>query len=242
MHLISNSKIFSCVLIGFMIISLFGFIQDTDADTPLKSKFSSVEYGEISSSSSWNVLPDKELDVVILDNNLLTEEQLGAVFYAIKSNDSIELDNVLNKNSENSKSTYYYGWEGALSNNVDTVNIIPTKFNLVSSINNESDILIQFSNNKNPEGYSGYTILITHNDEILQSHILIYEVESLSVSDLTTIVRNEFGHALGLGHSIDSKDLMSNIILTETPYISECDVDIIRNLYDNKNNDFVECK
>ena len=70
---------------------------------------------------------------------------------------------------------------------------------------------------------------------------MIYDVSSLSSDDLTTIIRHEFGHALGLGHSIDSDDLMANMILTETPYISQCHIDAIRDLYDDNAENFTVC-
>jgi len=92
--------------------------------------------------------------------------------------------------------------EGALSaaRSVDTENNIPAKFNIVSSLADESNIVIQFSTHPEHDGYSGYVRVFTHNDEILQSHIIIYDVEKLSDADLTTIICHEFGHALGLGH------------------------------------------
>lgn len=244
MMIAQNSKIFSCILVGFLLISLSGFTQNTDADAPLKSKFLSLETDGITTSAFWNILPDEELDVVFLDSYLLTDDQLDAVVYALKSHDSVELDDPFNNKSENSKSTYYFGWEGAMiaARSIDTANAIPVKFNIVSSPNNESDIVIQFLNNKDSEGYSGYARTLTHNDEILHSYVMIYDVENLSVTDLTTIVRHEFGHSLGLGHSTDSEDLMANTILTEIPYISECHVNAIRNLYDGNYDNFTECQ
>lgn len=240
MIIVLNLKIFSCVLVGFLMISLSGFIQSTDAVAPLTSKFVSLENNEIT-TAFWNILYDEELDVVFLDSYLLTDEQLDAVVYAIKSYDSVELGSLLNNDLENSKSTYYFGWEGALAvaRNMDTSNTIPTKFNIVSSLTNEKSIVIQFLNHKESQGYSGYARVITYNDEILQSHIMIYDVGNLSTTDLTTITRHEFGHALGLGHSVDSDDLMANVILTEIPYISECHIAAIRDLYDDN---FTECK
>ncbi len=224
-------------------ISLSGFIQDTDAVAPLTSKFLSLEKNGIITSAFWNVLPHEELDVVFLGSHLLTDEQLDAVVYALTSHDTIELDNPSNDNLVNSKSTYYLGWEGALTaaKNIDTKNNIPAKFNIVSTLSNENNIVIQFSNYKESDGYSGYARIMTHDREILQSHIVIYDVEKLSADDLTTIIRHEFGHALGLGHSIDSDDLMSSMILTEIPYISECHIDAIQHLYDDNDDNFTVC-
>ncbi|ABX12716.1 peptidase M10A and M12B matrixin and adamalysin [Nitrosopumilus maritimus SCM1] len=243
MKITLNSKIFSCILAGFLMLSIPGFIQDTDAVAPLTSKFLSLEKNGIITSAFWNILPHEELDVVFLGSHLLTDKQLDAVVYALTSHDTIELDDSANDNLVNSKSTYYLGWEGALTaaQNIDTENTIPTKFNIVSTLSDKNNIVIQFSNYRESDGYSGYARIFTHDREILQSHIMIYDVEKLSAEDLTTIIRHEFGHALGLGHSIDSNDLMSNMILTETPYISQCHIDAVRDLYDNNDENFTVC-
>ncbi|PIN84158.1 MAG: peptidase M10A and M12B matrixin and adamalysin, partial [Nitrosopumilales archaeon CG11_big_fil_rev_8_21_14_0_20_33_24] len=38
-------------------------------------------------------------------------------------------------------------------------------------------------------------------DQSVKSTITIYNVEELSTSQITTIVRHEFGHAIGLAHT-----------------------------------------
>jgi predicted Zn-dependent protease len=53
----------------------------------------------------------------------------------------------------------------------------------------------------------------------------------LTDEELSTIVRHEFGHALGLGHSTAPEDLMAPNIDMTVPYISECNIDAIVNLY-----------
>ena len=155
-------------------ISFSGFIQDTDAVAPLTSKFLSLEKNGIITSAFWNILPHEELDVVFLGSHLLTDEQLDAVVYALTSHDTIELDDSSNGSLVNSESTYYLGWEGALTaaRNTDTVNTIPAKFNIVSTLSDRNNIVIQFSNYKESDGYSGYARIFTHDNEILQSLIL----------------------------------------------------------------------
>ena len=81
------------------------------------------------------------------------------------------------------------------------------------------------------DGYTGYTKSIVEESEILKSFITIYDVSNLSNEQLETITRHEFGHALGLGHSTAPEDLMAPSIDMTYPYISECNVAAIVDLY-----------
>ena len=91
-------------------------------------------------------------------------------------------------------------------------------------------------------GFSGYTRSVLDNGEILKSYITIYNVDELEASELATILRHEFGHALGLGHSTDPEDLMAPTILTDFPYISECNVDAMVLLYDGNESSQAVCE
>jgi hypothetical protein len=231
-----NSKIHWYVLLSVLIISLSGFSQSIDADTPMKSNFltSNTDTDKTDATASWNLTPSDSLTVNLLNSDLLTVEQYNAVVYVITSVDSIELnDDFFNKENSDSKSKYYLGWTGALNEaqKNKSVNTIPSNYNILRSSVGDGDITIQFSEQKDPLGYSGYTQSILQNDVIVQSRITIYDVDHMRISDLTTIVRHEFGHALGLDHSSTPDDLMAPIILTALPYISECDVYDVQVLY-----------
>ena len=101
---------------------------------------------------------------------------------------------------------------------------------------------MNWSSLSDPDGYSGYTKSVVDRGEILKSHITIYDVNSLSNDQLSTIMMHEFGHALGLAHSSAPEDLMYPIIETNFPYISECMIDGIAGLYHGKNTSEVECQ
>ena len=231
-----NSKIHWYALLSILIISLSGFSQSIDADAPMKSNFitSNTDNNETSATASWNLTPSDSLTINLLNSDLLTVEQYNAVVYVITSVDSIELnDNFFNKEHSDSKSKYYLGWTGALNEaqKNKSVDTIPSNYNILRTSIGDGDIIIQFSKQKDPSGYSGYTKSILQNDIIVQSHITIYDIDHMALSDLTTIVRHEFGHALGLDHSSASDDLMASVILTPLPYISECNVYDVQVLY-----------
>ena len=231
----ANFKIHWYVMLSVLIVSLSGFSQNIDANTPITSNYltTNTHDQDIDAVASWNISSDDSLTVNLLSSDLLTAEQYDAVVYVITTMDSIELKgDLLNKDS-NSKSTYYLGWAGALSEaqKNKSTHAIPSNYDVVPSSVGDGEIVIQFSTQKDPRGYSGYTKSILDGNVIIQSHITIYDVDDMPISDLTTIVRHEFGHAIGLDHSTASDGLMAPVILTTLPYISECDVYDVQVLY-----------
>jgi hypothetical protein len=222
---------------------------DSESKEPLMmtSKFviENLRGDTIDTLKSWRLLPGELLNVNILNDDILTAEQQDAVRKVIMSTDSVELDDfMVNRGFQGSESTYFLGWAGAMSTakETDTVFTIPSDFTIIHSSNGEGNIVIKFSNLIDTDGFSGYTRSVLDNGEILKSYITIYNVDELEASELATILRHEFGHALGLGHSTDPEDLMAPTILTDFPYISECNVDAMVLLYDGNESSQAVCE
>ncbi|KAG2473528.1 MAG: hypothetical protein NPMRTHETA2_1080006 [Nitrosopumilales archaeon] len=193
----------------------------------------------------WMITGSQILHVNILDNNLATQEKIDVITEAIASEETIEIDNSFtHKGPKGTTSTYYKGWIGALQKAAqqNTELYIPINFEFSNSKRPVGDITIELSSLSDPEGYSGYTKSIVDQGEILKSHIIIYDVNAISNEQLSSMMKHEFGHALGLAHSSAPDDLMYPVIKTEFPYISECMIDAIAGLYDGKKTSEVECQ
>ena len=193
----------------------------------------------------WMITGSQILHVNILDNNLATQEKIDVIKEAIASEETIEIDNSFtHKGPKGTTSTYYKGWIGALQKAAqqNTELYIPINFEFSNSKRPIGDITIELSSLSDPEGYSGYTKSIVDQGEILKSHIIIYDVNAISNEQLSSMMKHEFGHALGLAHSSAPDDLMYPVIKTEFPYISECMIDAIAGLYDGKKTSEVECQ
>lgn len=195
---------------------------------------------------AWNITEDDLFHVHVIDSPYATEERQNAIFDVIISNEKIELDNsLLHKGPKGTTSTYYTGWKGALNSINDiTASPIPKNLHFHVTDQGDGDIMIDLSNLSNPDGYSGFTKSIVDNvqHQILKSTITIYNVDSLSIEELKTIVRHELGHGFGLAHSSAPEDLMAATITTNYPYISECDLDAISLLYDDGESSQVICE
>ncbi|MGQ0605542.1 MAG: M57 family metalloprotease, partial [Candidatus Nitrosotenuis sp.] len=193
----------------------------------------------------WNLMENDQIAVNIINSNEATPEQLYALKAAILSDEAIQLDDsLLHKGPQGSTSTYYTGWAGALkhASKNPTKYYIPTEFVILESARGEGQITINLVTYKDSDGYTGYTRSIIEGKQILKSTITIYDVDSLSAETIGTIIRHEFGHALGLAHSTAPEDLMAPLISTPYPYISECDVSAITTLYDGNESSQVVCE
>ncbi len=193
---------------------------------------------------AWNIAGDRIINIHITNTANAPQSMLDAVKDAILSTKTVTIDDSLTgKGPKGTSSTYFVGWEGAAENAYaePTKRYIPQKFDINGSPNGVGDIEIILTNDVNPDGYSGYTKSIVDGNEILKSKITIFKVDRLDPDRLESIIRHEFGHAMGLGHSTATEDLMSPM-LPDYPYISGCDVDTLKGLYDGDKNSKVVCQ
>lgn len=193
---------------------------------------------------SWNIQNDRIIHVHVVNEAKISQDMINALEDAIISNKIVSIDDSqTGKGPQGTSSTYYIGWQGADAQaySEPTKLYIPQKFDINGSPDAVGDIEIILTNDVSPDGYSGYTKSIVDGHEILKSKITIFKANKLDADRLEAIIRHEFGHALGLGHSTAQEDLM-HAMLPDYPYISECDIDALRGLYDGDQNSKVVCK
>jgi len=193
---------------------------------------------------AWNIADGRIINIHITNTANAPQSMIDAVKDAILSTKTVTIDDSLTgKGPKGTSSTYFVGWEGAVENaySEPTKRYIPQKFDINGSPSGIGDIEIILTNDVNPDGYSGYTKSIVDGNEILKSKITIFKVDRLDTDRLSSIIRHEFGHAMGLGHSTATEDLMSPM-LPDYPYISGCDIDTLKGLYDGDKNSKVVCQ
>lgn len=236
---------------GFVGISIFYENNLGDnyvmlVDEPAKSKYliQNLRGDTLATWFPWMLAASQTLHVNILDNDLDTQERIDVIKNTINSKETLDIDNSFTSKNLKETTTYYKGWAGALqiAAQQNTELVIPQSFEFSNSKRPIGDIIVELSSLSDPDGYSGYTKSIVDGGEILKSHIIIYDVNSISNDKLSIIMMHEFGHALGLAHSSAPDDLMYPVIETDFPYISECMIDAIAGLYDGIDASEVECQ
>ncbi|MGQ0638757.1 MAG: matrixin family metalloprotease [Nitrososphaerota archaeon] len=187
-----------------------------------------IAQGPVNSTSTvfpWDIKLGKTLPVMINASPSISSEKIDVVKNAITS------ENYFIKDGKK----FYEGWKGALAEASvgETKHVIPT-LKIVESSPSSEIISITLITTKDNDGYAGYTKFITINHKIYNSNITIYGVDELTNEELEGIIRHEFGHALGLGHSTMYGDLMHEHIDVRSAFISECNVHAIHALYDGE--------
>ncbi|TBR22967.1 MAG: hypothetical protein EPO63_06515, partial [Candidatus Nitrosotenuis sp.] len=108
---------------------------------------------------SWRLVPGSMLRVGIINGESFPEK-IPLIKEVVESEKSIEVDDsLLHKGPKGSTSTYYVGWQGALerASAKSTEFYIPSKLQVAESSRGEGDITIILTNEKNGDGYSGFT-------------------------------------------------------------------------------------
>lgn len=225
------------LIISTVAVSFYLLGDSKETGVPLKTRYltENLRGDTVDTWKLWKIDSQGILVVNIANADLVDKNKIDVIKEAILSDETIAIDDFLtHKGLPGSVSTYFMGWQGALNDasEANTQYHVPTKFRVIESDDGVGDIIITLSTSKDQDGYSGYTKSTVEGNQILKSQITIYDVDSLSDGMLAAIIRHEFGHAIGLGHSTAPEDLMAQDISMQIPYISECDVSAVSNLYD----------
>lgn len=179
----------------------------------------------------WKAQTDKTLQVSIIKDTPLSPDQLESVKKAITGDGTIKFDD----------STTYVSWQKAL----ETTSGYKTKLSMpaveiVADNNNKADITITITDKKDTRGYSGFTTYVIEDNQIVKSNVTIYDIDSITGEQISSITRHEFGHALGLAHADSPDDLMYDIVQVPS-YVTDCDIGTLLALYDGNVQSVSKC-
>jgi len=191
---------------------------------------------------AWNIADNRIIHVHVTNTANIGQNMIDVIKDAILSTKAVSILNSDTGRGSQGSSIYYVGWKGAVENAYSghTKMYIPQQFDVNGTPGGVGDIEIILTNDINPDGYSGYTTSLVDGNEILKSKITIFKANTLDPDRLEAIMRHEFGHALGLAHSTSPNDLMYPMI-ADYPYISDCDINTLKGLYNEDGNSRPNC-
>ena len=246
--MVIKKSVFNRLIVGLVFAAglsvSFGFVVNADSnDVPEEQHQFALKSDLIKENSRGNIVntwavwlkvEGDRFHIHTINSPEITQERFGVISKVLFSDEKFSNGNV-----------GYYGWNSVLSeiSKLNTHFLIPSDIHPHVTEIGEGDIVIRLTNQDNEYGYTGFTKLIVddENHQILKAEITIYGVDKLNDDDLELILRHELGHGLGLGHSDSRKDLMSPVIQRDEPYISECDIDALVELYNNSKTLEIRC-
>jgi len=167
------------------------------------------------------------VQVVIVNKANLNEEKISIIKKVIESKVSYS----------NASQIYYEGWYGAIRSFDSKIKQFEIK---VSQKTRQGDIIIELLTETHPL-YNGYSIQHYAGPRIIHAQIQIHDSENITNIQLENLVRHEFGHALGMGHSNDQSTIMYTTMGEDPKFITSCDLVGLKALEDGKMRTSIDC-
>jgi len=236
------------VIIGFGFLMYFQNMPNTPTEMEVKTGgqiksgyfVQNLRGDSLDTWFAWS--PRDILQLHIVDSDKISKNKIDIIKDVIFSDQIITMDNsILGIEPKGGTSKFWLGWKGVC----DEVRIANGKkpLEVMTTEDPRADIVIKLTNQINADGLSGHTnsIVDTETNEILRTKITIFQADTYTDDEFAAIMRHEMGHAVGLAHSTDPSDLMSPSLNMAVPYISECDVAALVNLYSGGETSEVVC-
>jgi len=193
--------IFGIILMAFVIVPQADALRNDSIET----------------IGSW----DKETINVILETGPYTSKhRIEDITKAVTSQEFFMIeDNLMHKDRVGIFSPYYLGWQGALDNSNATLK----NLNFDVSKGTNAHILISLTPMPHPDGYAGVSNPLFVDGKFSKVYITIFEVNKMSRAQLYSVAIHEMGHAIGIGHTTATEDVMNaKRVNVPYPYISPC--------------------